>query len=326
MVYLAKQTSSEVGVAMKSTSLFALALLGLWCLMIIWRGSFANAGDPPPEKKIENDQPAQKQAATYKTLFEKVGRAGLPELLKDKDTGVALQAAWELHKKLVKRDKPNKDSTLIRSTETYDATEMKKFLAFIKDRTKAPIPDWWAAGISDLYVVDMDEVRGHLYFGDIPRLKEIELGDQTWLVREGVIMKRQGKITSYQSGDVTLQVPKELFPKLDRANLADLVTEKETCLASYQSSGGYRFNVAKVDNKTSKHVWTAEVWAVDRRTLFGPSAMHRIEMTQAGDVLFVFGAEAFGMYIEAFDLETGKSQFRFCSSNWRNYSEKWKLK
>ena len=56
---------------------------------------------PPP--RLVDRTPAEEQARVYRVLFEKVGRVGLPELAKSKDTSLALQASWELHMKITQR-------------------------------------------------------------------------------------------------------------------------------------------------------------------------------------------------------------------------------
>jgi len=45
-------------------------------------------------------------AEAYKALFEKLGLGRLSALMKDEDTSIALQAAWEHYKKVVKRRVP----------------------------------------------------------------------------------------------------------------------------------------------------------------------------------------------------------------------------
>ena len=107
------------------------------------------------------------KAKAYRLLFEKVGRPGLPDLMKGKDTGLALQASWEFHKKLVKRPKkPDRGPD-----DTYAPAEMKKFVEFLKDRTKSPVPEWWQLAITDLSV---NKGGGHMYFGFNQEPKPLE--------------------------------------------------------------------------------------------------------------------------------------------------------
>ena len=67
------------------------------------------------------------------------------------------------------------------------------------------------------------------------------------------------------------------------------------------------------------------MWAAGRTALAG-YGVHRVELAGKDGSVFVFGTESHGMYLEAFDLATGKCQFRFCSCYWFTFSETWNLK
>jgi hypothetical protein len=310
---------------MKTPSCVRVATV-LCALGAVGTALFAVGESPVLQPKAE-ENPKDKQARVYRELFEKVGRSGLPDLAKSKDTGLALQASWELHKKLVKRSTKKEASD---PDGTYDAAEVKKFLDFLKDRTKAPVPDWWKKGISELDV-DVDRAKDHAYFGEDPRklLTKIELGERPWYVRNGVKLTLRDGTYSYQAGDVAIeykgakQRPYELFTG---DGLVDVIAGKVTCLATYSTASAFPFHVAGFESKGSKCLWESEVWALNKRQHFGATARHRVELTTKGDTVFVFGEEVAGLYLEAFELGTGKCQFRFCTSYWGHYSEKWNLK
>src|SRR5262245_27547232 len=99
---------------------------------------------------------SREKADAYKKIFQKVGRAELGELMKDEYTGIALQAAWESHRKPIERPMliPN------RADDVYDPAELQKFVTFLKDRTKAPVPDWWAETIVG---IDLFPGRHHAF-------------------------------------------------------------------------------------------------------------------------------------------------------------------
>lgn len=304
---------------MKATQRFTRVLRCMLSGVVLAATGMVTADEPPPKK--EEDRPSQKQAKAYRELFEKVGRSGLADFTKDKDTGVALHASWELHKKLVKVAGDINNGAGNRSGKSYDSDEVKKFLAFLKDRTKAPVPDWWATGITNLEVWE----GAHCYRGEKPKLKKIKLGEQPWLVREGITLALQDKTVTYRSGDVSLEFPRTLLAPFWGV-LVDTVTEKVTCLAGPSYSRGVSFQIAGFENKSGKRLWTEYVWAVDYYGFSSGGPTHRAEMTRAGNTVFVFGAEALGMYVEAFDIGTGKCQFRFCSNYWMNTSEEWAIK
>lgn len=79
------------------------------------------------------------------------------------------------------------------------------------------------------------------------------------------------------------------------------------------------------NERTSKVLWQAEVWAVNCLQLGGFANFHfDIEVTS--DTVYVFGAESGGLFIEAFQRHDGKCLLRFCTCYWLNYSEEWNMK
>jgi hypothetical protein len=115
------------------------------------------------DRSMEN--PWRVKAEAYKTLFLKVGRAGLRDLMKDGDTGIALQAAWETHRKLDKKPAPDG----LGYSHVSDRGVQGEFLTFLKGRTQAPVPGWWADSI-----VTIEGEPGERYM--FPLLRSEELG------------------------------------------------------------------------------------------------------------------------------------------------------
>lgn len=302
--------------------------IGFVCSLIVAAGAL-NADDPkPPRPKAE--EPEEKQARTYRELFEKVGRSGLPALTESKDTGLTLQASWELHKKVVERaEVPGARKFVLAPKQTYDATEMKKFVAFLKERTKAPVPDWWEKGIQSLYVAS--EAKIHIYFGEekpLSLLDKIEFKNKAWYVKKGAKLSVRDGMYSYRNGDVAIEYTRngESHLLFSGDCVADVSAEQNACVATYPEVNGFPFRIAGFERKSGKRLWESDVWALKRRGHLGSSAEHRVELTTKGDTVFAFGAAFLGMYLEAFDLGTGKCQFRFCTSYWGHNSEEWNLK
>lgn len=293
--------------------------------------SLAAAVETAPPPRLVQRTPAQEQARTYRALFEKVGRAGLPELAKSKDTGLALQASWELHKKIVKRA----EKGLHGDQGTYDRYEVKKFLSALKERTGAPVPEWWRATISGLeidlewrtfHLVDSRTYLDHRAKQRIPGTKQAKIGDREFSVCGEVSLTLDGETVAYKSGDFSLELPKDFLRGGVWDALADATVNKTVCLAPYTTYGGFGFTIAGFEASNSKRLWEVKSWATGRRVIIGATADHRVELIAKGDTLFVFGAELLGMYVEGFDLATGKCRFRFCTSYWDHFSEKWDIK
>lgn len=265
------------------------------------------------------------KAEAYKKLFQKVGRAGLAELRKDEDTGVALQAAWELSKKPAKRAK--KHPLLV--DDIYQSDELAKFVTFLKERTKAPVPDWWA---NDITFADAFPGKQHSFpevgYGQKspPKLREAKASKpgNIYEVSVGAELEFKGDSMVYSAGKRAVEFPKEVFANADNSFTA-LMGAEHSIIACYPSNGGFSFRVAGFKDNGGKPVWKSVVWGAGRTILAG-SAPHWVELTATKDAVFVFGGECAGMFVEAFDATTGKCLFRFCTGFWFNPAEAWGLK
>jgi hypothetical protein len=268
------------------------------------------------EQVVKADTPDDK-AKAYKALFEKVGKAGLSELMKNEDTGIALQAAWEVHKKVVKRPKEERG----RVDDIYDPDELKKFVEVVKKRTKAPVPDWWAKNILD---VDAFVGEHHAF------ISEKDAGQKTVKSKAGASVPNAAELEElkealvYTVGKRSVEFPKDTFGKLADC-YAGVIGEKRSAVAAYSDSSGFAFEIAGFEGKGGKPTWKSDVWASGRTILAG-AGHHWVEVIEKDGTVCVFGAESHGMYAEAFDLATGKSTFRFCTGYWFNFSEAWHIK
>jgi hypothetical protein len=253
------------------TRLQALALVGLLATRSAGMDEPAATATALRDEVLKASKPWDK-AKAYKAFFLHVGRDKLQDLTKDADTGIALQAAWEVHKKAVKRAKP----VLGMSDDFYDPEELAKFVKFLKERTKAPVPDWWSESIQDAWLFP---------------------GQHHAFIRSG---KQRGRsVTRLAAGKllVTADIP----------------------------IAGFRYVLVGSAAADGKQLWEAEVWSAGRGFLAGVG-YHRVELKEKDGILFVFGMETHGMYLEAFELATGKCLYRFCTCYWFHFSEEWGLK
>jgi hypothetical protein len=256
----------------------------------------------------ENSQSA---AEAFEELFTWVGREGLNELTEDENTSIALQAAWETHKKAVKRDPPIRH----RTEWGFDEKAIREFLGVLAKRIEAEPPDWWQA---TLVKGDVFPERHHAFIGlaeRLPTRPEIIVQKDEVLVTTG----RQSIRIARASYERAMSVPDV------RTASAALWGAKQSFFAC-PTDRGYPFNAVCVDSKTGKQRWTASVWAARRGFSSGPPGRHLVEIRREGDTVIVYGCESHGMYAEGFDVETGKCRFRFCTCYWFNFSEAWALK
>jgi hypothetical protein len=285
-------------------------------------GTAAAQPDDSPKAlraKVIQAADSDSKADAYKALLLKVGKAGVADLMKDEDTGIALQAAWEAHKKSARRPKHLEH----RSDDIYDPGELAKFLAFVRDRTKAPVPDWWAANIADVDLAP-GQAHGFLSLTDSkpgPKLRKSRVGS---LVPEGAELERRGGALVYSAGGRSVEIPADTFGMSPDDYFVGLAGDKWSAIAPY-GVGGFPFRLAGFVGKGGKAAWTADVWAAGRTGLAG-EGWHVVELKGSRDAVYVFGEEGCGMYLEAFDAATGKCLYRFCTCYWFHFPETWGLK
>jgi len=272
-------------------------------------------------KQALRDQVLQADTAAnagkaFEELFQHIGAVGLRDLLADKHNGIALQAAWEVHKKAIKRPTPIAN----RTDDIYDRDELAKFLTFLKDRTKAPVPDWWAAGITQIELFPGQHLAsGDWLLKDRPKFKKSKSGKY---IPEMADLELVDGTLRYSAGGRKVEFPEATFGNLSCDCLTGLLGDKRSAVAAFSTGGGFRFTLAGFEGKGGKPVWTTDVWAAGR-TVLGGYAAHRMELVEKDGSLFVFGAESHGMYLEAFDAATGKCLYRFCNGYWFHFSEAW---
>jgi hypothetical protein len=291
----------------------ASSLVAVVALALLTATSAAAPDTDPPtaalrEAVVRADTPT-KAAAAYRAYFLHLGRASLKDLSEDADTGIALQAAWETHTKPVKR----KEQAVGRIDDVYDPAELRRFVAFLKVRTKAPVPKWWAATVTD---VDLFAGKHHAF----PGPGGAGQGD-----REQVrVDEREGDLV-LSSGGRSFAFPKATFGRGFDDSFAAWLGEKQSVVASYPRRSGFGYTVGGFEANGRRPTWKADVWAAGREGL-GGEGYHSVEMTAADGVVYLFGVESHGAYVEAFDAASGKVRFRFCTCYWFHHSEGWGLK
>jgi hypothetical protein len=267
------------------------------------------------DRVLKADTP-DKAGEAYEAYFRHLGPAGVRGLLADEDTGIALQAAWEVHKKPVKRVPPVPN----RTDDLYDRDELARFREFLKDRTKAPLPDWWAAALVDVeFFPGQHLASGGDYTKGGPTLGESKAGP---LVPEGAELERAGESLRYTAGGRAVEFPPAALARFGRDCYAGVLGEKGSAVAAFSPAGGFRYKLAGFTGKGGEPAWVADVWAAGRKAL-GGHGVHRVELVERDGTVFVFGAESHGTYLEAFDAVTGKCRYRFCTGYWFHFSEGW---
>jgi hypothetical protein len=247
-------------------------------------------------------------AWAYRKLFTHVGHDGIKKLMEDEDPSIALQAAWELHRKAMKRDPP----ILIRTDWVFDRKEIEEFLNSFSKRLKTEPPVWWK---STLLKGDVFPGQHHAFIDQEGPLPE----------KPKVMVDKNNVI--FTSGEHTFKAPKAEFEKAGGISARPVILcGEDLSYVAQPSFRGYPFSVMCVDSKTGKKQWEVNVWAARRGPSTGPPGGDSVEVCRHGDRVIVYGCESHGMYAEGFDAKSGKCQFRFCTCYWFNFSEAWGLR
>jgi hypothetical protein len=175
--------------------------------------------------------------------------------------------------------------------------------------------------------VNVDVFQGHHHAfvvkkdGNGPKVRKANASS---VVPEGAELIEKGDNLVYTSARRSVEFPKDTFDEF-ADSFAGVVGEKRSAVAGYTVVSGFRFPIAGWEGKGGKPSWERNVWAAGRQVLRG-QGYHWVELAEKDGTVYVFGAESHGMYLEAFDLATGKCRFRFRSCYWFNFSETWDLK
>jgi hypothetical protein len=221
-----------------------------------------------------------------------------------------------MHLKPMKR----KEDAGLRADDVYDPVELKKFVNFLKDRAKVAVPDWWAAGVTD---VDLFPGRHHVFIGpdDPPGATPRKRRDTEAAGRTPSLTEKDGTIT-YAVGGRSVSFPKDTFDTFVPWEPLGILGEKHSVVVAFVSIDGPSYQAVGFTGKGGKPVWKADVWAEGRTLSLGGGGYHLVDVTEKEGVVCVFGIETHGAYAEAFDL----AKFRFCTCYWCNWSEAWGLK
>lgn len=257
---------------------------------------------------------ATKKYKAYIDLFHRIGQSGLPRLLNDEDTSIALQAGWESHKKAAKRPL----HIIGRTDDIYEPTELKQFVSLLNKRSGVSAPDWWAKCITD---IDYFPRTHHAFLGrggtKGPVRRESKEGSG---VPEGAELDVKNDQFSYSSSGKTVLFPIDTFDEW-ATDYAAVVGERQSVVLGYNSGWGFSYRIAGFKGRGGKPVWRAEVWGTGVDGSSTP-IRHWVEVLEKDGAAYVFGCDTSGMYLESFDIGSGKCRFRFCTSYWFGYTEK----
>jgi hypothetical protein len=257
-------------------------------------------------------------AEVYKDLFERVGLEGLPALMKDKDTSIALQAAWEHYKKVAKKPTEHEG----RTDWVLDRGKLKGFLAYYAARVKTKAPKWWQDAVMNIHA----SPESYL----VVEIKSVMARDSR------VNLRRRGKQVVVSAGGRAVTVREDSIPEdwwMPDGTAVDSIEASLGAERSFltQATSLDRFPLICVSSRTGRRLWSAEIWGKMRDPAVpligtGIPPGDVVEVWAEGDRVIVYGFSVGGQYAEAFDANTGRPLFRFCTSYWPYRAQTWNLK
>src|SRR5262249_16262039 len=151
--------------------------------------------------------------------------------------------------------------------------ELKEFIAYLKERTKAPVPDWWATAMTD---VDLFPGQHHAF----ERPAEPKRGDATGLrtAEPELNVDSKGNDIVCSTKEHSVSFPKDTFEEVAFPAFVGRLGDKRSVIAGYTPIAGGRYQVAGFEGKGGKPAWRADVWSAGRDVLAG-LGFHKVGMT-----------------------------------------------
>lgn len=266
-----------------------------------------------PRERILNSKDAVDAGKSYQALLSDLGPEALATMLSDTNKGIALHAAWELHRRVI-------ENPAHASGYTYSREELAKFTRFLKDKIKISAPEWWSTALMEMDVFPGDHHASSRTMGQWPRLVRSKIG---LFVPVGADLQMTGEDLVYLENERTIVSPASAFEKLMTDSYVGVSAGERSLVAGFCSASGCKYKLVCVESDSKKLVWVADVWATGPKSGSG-NDKHRVTLIERSGVVYVFGADSNGLYLEAFEFTSGRPQFRFCTCYWSNYPEAWK--
>ncbi len=304
-----------------------------------------NASDspsPPGRQTVNLDQLARAPEEYLIAIAKQMGEATDAELevFRQHDNwGVALTAAWE---EFVLRPTAKDLAVQTLVKDEVIGLRVERWLGFVEGRLRvAPPPNWRSilrgAGISrsdgqqslPLGFFSDDNPCEKQWYDPFARPDEddnteYDANRDLLEVPLGVMWKRVPNrlvLTRKNGQSIALDIDRfKWLPMQDDNHFGSARTLWETqgdheFLAIFRT-WGERFELAALDQRTRDWLWSTQV--VGGRDHFFhsglPDSSHCVTCLVSGETVYVFGHSMFSIYVEGFDLKTGKVQGRFSSS------------
>jgi hypothetical protein len=257
------------------------------------------------KRQIARAGAPQEAGRLYAALFEEARELDVEALMRDNHIGIAMQAAWEKH---------------IGSNQSYKrrfrSDSVHRFLGFLEGAGRITTPSWWA----DTLAAAVPHDRSAIYYPE-PTGWEYVATELGMIKRDYRVVRKSKDVFAIKTSQASMDVSTSIEKTIQESRLppkgrhVSLCLSRERLFLGIHSDAGFPFTLVCVRARDGAKRWSADVWAAGRNKLSGKTS-HFVEISEQGKLVVVWGAESHGMYVEAFDSETGNNLFRFCTSLW----------
>jgi hypothetical protein len=225
------------------------------------------------------------------------------------DDSVAICACWEeIRRKLPKRDE---GVVVVDPKMAVPVHGVPGFLGFVEGRLRVPLPQWWAAELSDARAYNCDSL---VLFRAYPHKRGLRrLAPSFGIVPE---VAREGKdevVVAWDKRRLRLALKSGPFDSIDA--FCGLVVGERCLVAQYHFVSANPFELRCYDTASGRMIWSSKVWCGCSMTggASGPLS-HDVELVFRDGIIFVFGMEERAAYIEGFSVSEGRNVLRFSTT------------
>lgn len=276
-------------------------------------------------KAVQAAENSSRRRGRVRLLLDGTSQQQIEGLMTHRDNAIALQAAWEL----VRRSVPENFDSMKRGEPAWkiDRGRLQRFLGFAEGRLRVRVPTWWGEQLAKVSARSRDVVAVgfggasqpyHTTEAEVHAPKDLSIRwtkgaiDLSTMWTNGTLVLSQGK-DIYRIPEKVIDI-ETLGGENSIWGLSALFTADHVFLAFHSPGGAYRLWC--LNRKNGAELWSACVWT--GYSHIGGTGIglpeHSVTLVLRDNQLFVFGANAFTMYVEAFSTENGKALFRFSTS------------
>lgn len=250
--------------------------------------------------------------ADFRESLESATDDELDELCGVSDRTIALSAHWQKIRNTF-RDEYQHPPVRI------DRAKLQRFAGFVEGRLGIRPPSWWETLLGSLRY---DSVQSLSVSRRATRLRDYRWTEaEMYVPRDISDVKRQGGGLQIVREERQFTIPESvLSDAIEELTFVSAVSllpgQDERFFVAFHWHLGNWTPVYCIDGASGKVIWQAMANTIlPPGASTGPLPLSQwIELRIQGKTLYVFGATDRSMFIDAFDMDSGKSEFRFSTA------------